>query len=156
MDFPAFSHEFICFFWAFFWRFEIFLKKIKNFFKKGGTKCYFFRLYIWGKKSGNKIQPKNKVRIRMHLQSRYYDPNTGRFISPDKMAFLGSNLDLISKHDYIERRNAWKHYTTSTLCLPFCFLYWLWCLGAKYEKNKYHFFNVGSFVMWMWSRDLLL
>ena len=35
-----------------------------------------------------------------YLQSRYYDPNTCRFISPDDVIYLGSNGDLISFNLY--------------------------------------------------------
>jgi len=35
-----------------------------------------------------------------YLQSRYYDPAVGRFISPDEVGFLGSNADLTSYNLY--------------------------------------------------------
>ena len=35
-----------------------------------------------------------------YLQSRYYDPNTCRFISPDSVSYLGANGDLTSYNLY--------------------------------------------------------
>ena len=36
-----------------------------------------------------------------YLQSRYYDPQTGRFISADKTEYLGENNDLMSYNLYV-------------------------------------------------------
>ena len=52
-----------------------------------------------------------------YLQSRYYDPAVGRFISPDDPSLLGANGDLLSYNLYAYCSNNPVNYSDPSGCL---------------------------------------
>ena len=54
-----------------------------------------------------------------YLQSRYYDPQIARFISPDEVAYLGLNGELISQNLFLYCYNNPVYYSDNDGTSPY-------------------------------------
>lgn len=96
-----------------------------------GTKLISYRYNAWGlcgptyyNNGSTTTATKNPFKYRgyyydsdldmYYLQSRYYDPNNCRFISPDDTSYLGANGDLVSYNLYAYCSNNPVNYTDPT------------------------------------------